>query len=524
MCLFDNRARPDFTKAHVIQQEQLAQLVSYEIDNWSIRWEMERLDEERNLLLSSRQKTTPPEGHAALIFTDVQGSTKLWELDADCMSEALQLHDRIMRKCITEHHGYEVATEGDAFHIAFHDAVDAVKFALRAQEELYNAPWSQALLELPDACDDAKGFRGLRIHMSIHYGEIACRDNEVSGQREYVGPAVNIAKSLEHMSHGGQILASSDVWNVVSFVAETSLGSPQVLDLGMHVLWMGKAQNEGIIAKGVVQLVPSSLAFSYSTHRRSIGSSMIPVKRDEKAAEDKGRQFPPPITQKCLSASFNDAPYANNEVTVVFVCMSEVEKLYDDTSVILAVIAKLIGTLLGTGMGYQCKSLMVAFSNESQAVNFGLTLQEYVKDNDMGEVSLLGVLKVGLHHGEFSFMGPNQTTGRADYFGRVVNRAARVAGAATPGEVYLGTFLEDKPGLEPGLVADFVGRRELKGVESEMALYSCCRTGKEEEVTDTSSGDAKKDPRRSTWARRPNWRKRAVHTGTAAVTLAKHTQ
>jgi adenylate cyclase len=81
---------------------------------------MERLDEERNILLSSRQKTTPPERHAVLIFTDVQGSTKLWELDADCMSEALQLHDRIMRKCIAEHHGYEVVTEGDAFHIAFH--------------------------------------------------------------------------------------------------------------------------------------------------------------------------------------------------------------------------------------------------------------------------------------------------------------------------------------------------------------------------------------------------------------------
>jgi class 3 adenylate cyclase len=70
------------------------------------------------------------------------------------MHEALRLHDDIMCKSIAAHQGYEVTTEGDAFHIAYHDK--------------------------------SRRLRGLWVRMVIHHEEVACSDNEVSGQWEYM--------------------------------------------------------------------------------------------------------------------------------------------------------------------------------------------------------------------------------------------------------------------------------------------------------------------------------------------------
>ena len=82
-------------------------------------------------------KRKPPgreEGkEVTLVLTDVEGSTELWEWDADVASAAIALHDRLLRSYISRFYGYEVTTEGDAFLVAFHDAFDAAAWCLTVQ-------------------------------------------------------------------------------------------------------------------------------------------------------------------------------------------------------------------------------------------------------------------------------------------------------------------------------------------------------------------------------------------------------
>lgn len=69
-----------------------------------------------------------------LVATDVEGSTELWEWNNKVMMQAINLHDRIMRSQISKFGGYEVATEGDAFVVAFHNPGKAVAWAAAMQQ------------------------------------------------------------------------------------------------------------------------------------------------------------------------------------------------------------------------------------------------------------------------------------------------------------------------------------------------------------------------------------------------------
>ena len=78
-----------------------------------------------------------PSGTVTFLFTDLEGSTRLWDEQPDAMRPSLARHDAIVRDAIEGHDGYVVKTTGDGFHAAFgtaHDAVDAaVDRAARAR-------------------------------------------------------------------------------------------------------------------------------------------------------------------------------------------------------------------------------------------------------------------------------------------------------------------------------------------------------------------------------------------------------
>ena len=479
MCLLDPQPKPNFTKAHEVQMERFAALIAQNVENWLLRREAMHLEGVRmssisslsNSFSSSSQHRSAPEGNAAIIFTDIQGSTALWEANHTAMDMALVLHNHIMRQYCNEFNGYEIMTEGDAFHLAFHDAIDAVNFALKVQEALHEAPWSEEILAHPDACSDANGsWRGLRVRMGIAWGDVVSQRNDVSGRLEYVGTTVHIAKSMERMAHGGQILVSGDVWDQCSSVNESMLGSPQVLDLGVHVVRKGDTESEGVLAKRVLQLLPASLAVDYYSLRRK---SVLCAN---------GRQFPRALTKKQLTASFEDAPHQNNHVAILFLNTCAIETECDDANQILCVLSKWIGTLLSVeysemgSSGYQCKNFMLAFESASEAVKFGLRLLASIASGQAAvlDPSVAKMIRVGVLEGSFTTMEPNPATGRADYFGKVVNRAARVAGASEGGEVYLGSLdLEDVPKCCENVRLEFVCNKALKGVNGEAALYRC---------------------------------------------------
>ena len=96
-----------------------------------------------------------PTGTVTLVFTDIQGSTMLWERFKTDFKRLLDLHNKIVRDLIEAHDGYEVKTEGDAFMVAFNHARDAVSFCLETQRALHHAPWPNELLEPKDLKDVA---------------------------------------------------------------------------------------------------------------------------------------------------------------------------------------------------------------------------------------------------------------------------------------------------------------------------------------------------------------------------------
>ena len=135
--------------------------------------------------------TVRPSGTVTFLFTDVEGSTRLWAADSDAMSASLQVHDRILRWAIESFGGYVFTTAGDSFAAAFARASDAVAAAAQAQRELAGAAWGSG--------------PALRVRMGMHLGEAEERGGD------YFGPVVNTAARVEAAGHGGQVLMTAAV-------------------------------------------------------------------------------------------------------------------------------------------------------------------------------------------------------------------------------------------------------------------------------------------------------------------------
>ena len=155
----------------------------------------------------------PPTGTVIFLFTDIQGSTQLWERYPDAMPTALARHDAILRQVIETHHGYIFKTIGDAFCAAFARAPDALAAALAAQTSLSSEAWGE--------------IGALRVRMALHAGVTDERDGD------YFGGPVNRVARLLAAGHGGQILVSETLYTLVRdhLPAEVDL-----LDRGEHRL------------------------------------------------------------------------------------------------------------------------------------------------------------------------------------------------------------------------------------------------------------------------------------------------
>lgn len=132
---------------------------------------------------------SPPSGTVTFLFTDIEGSTPLWDAHPAAMRDALARHDAILRAAIDAAGGYVFATGGDGFCVAFHGAGSAVTAAMAAQQALAAEPWPEHV--------------ELRVRMGLHSGEADERDGN------YFGPTVNRAARLMGSANGGQVVASA---------------------------------------------------------------------------------------------------------------------------------------------------------------------------------------------------------------------------------------------------------------------------------------------------------------------------
>jgi len=438
-----------------------------------------------------------PEGDVTIVFTDVQGSTSFWETCPSDMKKGTDIHDMIMRQCYTDHHGYEITTEGDAFNLAFQHPADALAFALQAQLKLYKADWPDGILKHRDGKDEpALKLRGFRVRFGIHHGPTTSGVHEMTGRTFYSGEGVDIAKTVEGMCHGGQILTTMETWKAVSGMAERYLGRPQVLDCGEHLLFETKTQTPGTsgftttrYTRRIMQLVPSDLAFDFfEAHgRRDVPSEdgqMYFEVKDSSAVN--GRLFPPLKSKRQLTTCFLKAPYANGKVTIGFVYTVGLDDNPDNRSKNLGVLAKYVRKqlLLLNPPGYECQEdngcWMIAFDRMAHAVSFGLQLKSAMQGVDelVGIVDRDKMFKVGIVSGPFTSMGPHKITGMADYFGPIVNRAARVAMNCEPDSVCVGIPMSngvtaDPPDFGPTIGVKLQGIKKLKGITIDMAIFEC---------------------------------------------------
>src|SRR3989454_12654008 len=133
------------------------------------------------------QMADPPTGTVTFLFTDIEGSTRLWEQHPEAMRHALARHDALLRQAIELHRGHVFKTMGDQFCAAFATAPDALAAALTAQQALGAEPWP---LPSPPRGGGGGGVGPLRVRMALHTGAAEQRD------RDYFGPPLNRAARL----------------------------------------------------------------------------------------------------------------------------------------------------------------------------------------------------------------------------------------------------------------------------------------------------------------------------------------
>ncbi len=155
-----------------------------------------------------------PTGTITFLFTDIEGSTPLWEHHpGDTMLEAVVRHFDLLRSVIKTHGGFNFNTGGDAVYAAFSDPVDAVSAALAAQRALAAEEWGEA--------------GPLRVRMALHTGVAYYRDNN------YFGRPLNCVARILSTGYGEQILLSGAT---VGLIRDSLTGGTNVKYLGEHAL------------------------------------------------------------------------------------------------------------------------------------------------------------------------------------------------------------------------------------------------------------------------------------------------
>jgi len=132
-----------------------------------------------------------PSAVTTYLFTDIEGSTRLWDTQPERMRPALARHDAIVREAVEGNRGRVVKMSGDGIHAVFADPLDAVHATLKLQRALAGL--------------EATGEVALQVRCGMHTGVDERRDND------FFGSAVNRAARIMSVAHGGQVLLSQAV-------------------------------------------------------------------------------------------------------------------------------------------------------------------------------------------------------------------------------------------------------------------------------------------------------------------------
>eukprot|EP00899_Mesostigma_viride_P002345 jgi/Mesvir1/12110/Mv00375-RA.1 len=460
----------------------------------------------RDLMMQSfiRKKEPPARNMPiAAVVTDIEGSTSLWEWNPEVMKRALQIHHHVLRTLLPRFHGYESDTEGDSFTLVFHCSADALGWAMEVQRQLLDpvpllaagrthsvllrgsnedisSDWPQELLSFGTgkevrAADGSLLYRGLRVRMGIHVGVPEDLILHPNGRLHYKGEVMELAKSIQDASaSGGQVLMSMLAWQ--------SLGTqaPNVVchHMGLHELCDKSAELH------LMQVMPESLL------------QRAPFRK---------------LKSKQLRPSFFDAPASISQETArlpIVICFIYVggAKSLRRTSGYRQSVDMMVEFVQGRLIafeGYECEekdgNFLLAFKSAANAVRFAEAVQRETMDldwppslleQDMAAevlrppqqsfdsphedvVVFRGLrLQIGMCMDVPTDCQPHKATGRAAYFGPIMNRAARIAATAACGQTLANDTLFEAAIREgcDGIVFQELGKFDLKGIKEPMRL------------------------------------------------------
>lgn len=160
------------------------------------------------------------DGNVVILFSDIEESTALNERMGDrAWVRLLARHDKLVRRCVGQHSGHVVKSQGDGFMVAFAHPEEAVECSVAVQRALGN----HAKRLSPNA---------FRVRIGIHMGKSVRRGDDLFGRN--VAMAARVAAEAE----GGEILISEPVRDAVG---DIDVGPPREVELkgfrGSHRLY-----------------------------------------------------------------------------------------------------------------------------------------------------------------------------------------------------------------------------------------------------------------------------------------------
>src|SRR5258706_2978490 len=155
-----------------------------------------------------------PTGTVTFLYTDIEGSTPLWEREPDQMRMALEKHHAILHEAIASCGGHVYKVIGDSFQAAFDVSSQAVRAALAAQRALAAESWPTST--------------ALRVRMGLHVGHAKAQGDDYATTH-----TLNRVARIMSAAHGGQILLSEAM---AELIRDELPGGFILRDMGHHHL------------------------------------------------------------------------------------------------------------------------------------------------------------------------------------------------------------------------------------------------------------------------------------------------
>ena len=215
-----------------------------------------------------------PVGTVTFLFTDIQGSTQLWQQHPGAMKAAVEQHHNLLQQAIESNGGYVFQIIGDAFCAAFHTALAGLQAALVSQRLLRDEPWGET--------------GPLRVRMALHAGSAELRPGEFTSGEYATGMTLSHTSRLLSCAHGGQVLVSQAAHDLLRDELPAVL---YLRDLGEHRL------RDLMLSEHIYQLVVPDLPAEFpalKTEARQ--SNNLPERRSRFI----GRQAELEGVQRCL--------------------------------------------------------------------------------------------------------------------------------------------------------------------------------------------------------------------------------